>query len=408
MSERQASEVSSREGVRSGFFAIDQRTFAKVCELGRNAATAYLVQACGTGRDHRTSAWSVNAVETYTGISRGRAQDAITKLVEKRYVLKSGPRTRPRYDLVPFQDLPQNKLQPLSRREQEVYNLVRAGESLPSKLRQSAYAAERKGWLKRDDAGQFELVADDSSKHLVWLPNALVTGAGDETPPLERVRQTGDVMILSLLVDLYHSQNLREDGGISRFVIFQKWERFEAAQYGEFMVWGFTQGGATTACSSDVVKAHWDNDANTNKKIYAPFWPRLSSLEDCGLIEWVPYLFESDDADAEIIHPVVYDGSNSPEDRLGQAAHQAGLSMLTGNQYYRAVDKRAALWVFPIKRHIANVQLISVARLRYRPHTKLTAAWWAETNTVCEAHIAEYEALLARASQGPASAAGAS
>ena len=45
-----------------GFFAIDQRTFAKVCELGRNAATAYLVQACGTGRDNRTTAWSVKSV----------------------------------------------------------------------------------------------------------------------------------------------------------------------------------------------------------------------------------------------------------------------------------------------------------------------------------------------------------
>ena len=57
---------------------------------------------------------------------------------------------------------------------------------------------------------------------------------------------------------------------------------------------------------------------------------------------------------------------------------------------------------------MANVQLISVARLRYRPHTKLTAAWWAETNTVCDAHIAEYEALLVRASQRPAYAVGAS
>ena len=82
--------------------------------------------------------------------------------------------------------------------------------------------------------------------------------------------------------------------------------------------------------------------------------------------------------------------------------------MLTEAQQERAYEHRLATWVVPIKRHMANVQLISVARLRYRPHTKLTAAWWAETNTVCEAHIAEYEALESRALQGQSYSVGAS
>ena len=53
-----------------GFFRIDRRTWAKVCELGMNPAVAYLVLACGTGKDHRGTSWSVQAaVKKYTAIA---------------------------------------------------------------------------------------------------------------------------------------------------------------------------------------------------------------------------------------------------------------------------------------------------------------------------------------------------
>ena len=59
------------------FFAVDRRTWARACSLGMNAAVAYLVLGRGTARDNRTTAWSVQAVEKYTSISRGRAQQAL-------------------------------------------------------------------------------------------------------------------------------------------------------------------------------------------------------------------------------------------------------------------------------------------------------------------------------------------
>ena len=52
-----------------GFFRVDRRAWAKVCELGMNPAVAYLVLACGTGKDHRGTSWSVQAVQKYTGIA---------------------------------------------------------------------------------------------------------------------------------------------------------------------------------------------------------------------------------------------------------------------------------------------------------------------------------------------------
>jgi len=40
-----------------GFFAVDRRAWARVCALGLNPAVAYLVVACGTGGDNRTTKW---------------------------------------------------------------------------------------------------------------------------------------------------------------------------------------------------------------------------------------------------------------------------------------------------------------------------------------------------------------
>jgi hypothetical protein len=48
------------------------------------------------------------------------------------------------------------------------------------------------------------------------LPNTLVDGAGDEVPPLELLRQSHDPDTLRLLLELYRSQRLDEEGGIDR------------------------------------------------------------------------------------------------------------------------------------------------------------------------------------------------
>jgi hypothetical protein len=99
----------------------------------------------------------------------------------------------------------------------------------------------------------------------------------------------------------------------------------------------------------------------------------MNQLVDLGLIEWVPHLFESDKPDAEIIHAIATTGSGSLEYRMGPAAEEAGRAMLN-DQQLQYVDSVGLLLV-PVLRHLTNVQLIGVARLRYRPHTKLTAAW---------------------------------
>ena len=96
MSEQTTAEVLPAKDGRGGFFAVDRRAWHLVCNLGMNPAIAYLVTARGTGGDNRTTKWSTNAVETRTGISRSRAQEAIRAL-ERTGALRRDPASKPSY-----------------------------------------------------------------------------------------------------------------------------------------------------------------------------------------------------------------------------------------------------------------------------------------------------------------------
>ena len=61
-----------------------------------------------------------------------------------------------------------------------------------------------------------------------------------------------------------------------------------------------------------------------------------------------------------------------------------------------AATKNGIHRLVPVPRHIANVQMIGIARLRYRPHTNMTRAWWADLNANAEKHLAKYAEIAAR------------
>jgi hypothetical protein len=345
---------ASTEGSCGSFFAIDQRTWALVCEWGVNPAAAYLTQACGTGRDNRTTAWSINAIRTYTGMSLSRAQEALGRLIERRVsVLTTGGSRRPRYDLPPWHKI--------ERRKQK------------------------------------------DTPELIWLPNAVVTGASGETPPVQLLRQTRDAMTLRLFVDLYHAQNLRDDGGVSRRFLWQKFERHEVGRRGQMTVWGFSdpaewvsRTGPIEAHCRAMTKDELENRSASDKRdsrnwTGSDAFRRIKTLVDLGLVEWVPHLFEGDDDGAEPIHAYGLGNGGTVEDRLGAAAHVSGVALLTERQADWAEEQ--GLRLAPVPHHFANVQMIGVARLRYRPKTRMTAAWWAELTSKGEAYIRAYKEL---------------
>jgi hypothetical protein len=338
----------------------------------------------------------VQAIETYTGISRSRAHDAVSVLIKDSVVRKLREGTRPKYELLPCQLVPGTDPRPsLGSAQQSAVEKALQGKKRTGWNKARVADAVKNGWLIDHGDGRYSAAPrPDADPDWIWLPNEIVTSAAEETSPIELVRQGQDPMTLRLLVDLYHAQNLREDGGINRKITWQEYDRVKVGQQGPFDVWGFDPTNIYANCVGPAV-CHWRDELTDNEKkagkTPAGFFRRMHQLSDLGLIEWVPYLFESDEPDAEIIHAVGSGGSDSLEDRIGFAAGEAARAMLNDQQlqYVDSVGPR----LVPVLRHLANVQMIGIARLRYRPHTRMTAAWWKELNTTGEKYLAQYDAL---------------
>jgi hypothetical protein len=93
------------------------------------------------------------------------------------------------------------------------------------------------------------------------------------------------------------------------------------------------------------------------------------------------------------MHPYAMRNGEPGEQAIALAAHDAGLAMLSHSQRAFAVEN--GLWVLPAYAHMPHVQIVGLARLRYRARTTATALWygnaeeWAEWARCYESRRAE-------------------
>jgi hypothetical protein len=383
------------------FFQIDQRTWSRVCDQDMNSAVAYLILGCFSGGNNRKTAASVHAIETYTGISRSRAQKAINTLIEAGLIIKTQGGSSPRYDLIPYCELPAHSnsgRKPITDKQHAIFELVKNGDQPQGRQRIIAHNLVKKGWLKESMNCIFSItinVKEDKEPDWIWLPKELIMGAVNETPPVERIRQTQDAMTLRLFVDLYHAQNLREDGGISREFVYESYKRVKVGEQAQYVVWGFKKESQWVSWNDAIMCHKRDRLTEEEKKAGGnpgiDFFRRMGQLVSTGLIEWIPYLFDSDTIDAEPIHPYRLGYSDCLEDQIGFSAYEAGAKLLSDDQIKRAQNDH--LWLAPVPRHFSNVQMIGIARLRYRPKTKLTGAWWSELHEKGAKYLVQYRRI---------------
>jgi hypothetical protein len=233
---------------------------------------------------------------------------------------------------------------------------------------------------------------------VIWIPNALIDGAAGEVPPIELIRQSRSLAALRLLVELYEVQFLPIFGGIPREMLRMEFERLHVGERGPFVVWGFREktehGSADLARSFFTGKIEAREDGTRLDEGWdASFWPAVDVLETLGLIERVGMLLDGDDREGEIIHPYGINGGEQPERELAHAAHQAAVAMVTAKQLQRA-ELEGYPHLVPVRKHIANAALVEIFRLKYRPHTKATAAWHAQMKNTTREYLARYEAII--------------
>jgi hypothetical protein len=388
-------DVKARGG--GGFFAIDKRAFGTACELGLNPAVAYLTIARGAGRDNAASFWSVNAIEEYTGISRPKANAAVQLLIDNGVLRKERGGKRPRYQIEPGHEIPPR----LSPDERDTYDEIVRGKG---KFNAGSYrlAAAGKlvarGLLKQVGTREFVLAPTSAEPQWIWLPNAIVEGAADEIPPLRLLRQMQDVRRLRLFVAMYDSHDLANDGGISRTVLWQKHTLTKEGKRGASTIWAFEREGTSTVSTRSplfTIYAAPGISGDAEEMALREFWAALAALEAVKLVEFVPHIFESDKPEAELIHSYAVSCGEPWETELAAAAHEAGFCCLSPGQQQWTIEQRRLL--VPIPSHIDKLAVIGIARLKYRPQTRMTAAWFAKSKEQAEAFTPIYQEIVRNA-----------
>lgn len=383
---------------RGNFFAVDRRAWAAVYDLGSvNAAVSYLVLARGTLGDMRTTAWSVKAIETHTGVPRHLAQIAIKRLLAAGLIRQTRIGTKPRYYLVAPHEFPLPTPVGITGNENTLLRIIEdAGRStfVPKTAKydsdwpnttpfETACSLVRKGYLSHDGGQHFGLsvcpepASEDAD--WIWLPSTIVTGAADETAPVELLRQAQDLRALRLFVDLYHAQSLPRSGGVHWRTIRRTYSKEKVGTYGAHTVWGFSAGQDEVWQHRSLVEPHVDQE---NEDKLHLFWPALRLLITTGLVSFVPHIIEADTDEAAVLFPYGSRTASTEEQEVGNAAHAAGLAMLT--EWQEKVSDGAHEHLVPLLPHQERAIMVGLLRLRYQAATAANIEWlalrprWAE------------------------------
>ena len=395
-------EANPRRGSR-GFFAIDRGAFRCAAVGGLNAVVAHLVMARGTGPDNRTTQWSVHSIEQRTGISRPNADKAVKALLHRGIWNKIRDGRHPIYEAIPADQILGG---PITADEQAVIAVVGEGNPVPYESKAALEALKARRLIRecngRSRGRNFQLdttaIAALTEPLMVWFPNALIDGAADEVPPVELIRQTRSLPALRLLVELYAAQFLPNFGGVPRELLKMVFERVKVGEQGPFVVWGLQSKHmlAGPELFRPFLTGQFTKQEDGRQRddgMDASFWPAVETLTELGLVERVGMLLDGDDNEAEIIHPYAMSGGEPAEYEVADAAHCAALAMVTDGQRDWA-ERNGYEWFIPVRRHIANATLIEAYRLKYRPHTAATTAWYALMQQTTAQYLDHYRAML--------------
>jgi hypothetical protein len=339
------------QGKGSNFFALGRDIWELLWTVETsnrlNLVLTYLVLLAGTGSDHRLTKWSTNACEQYVGIGKPRAKHAIEELIAAGIVKLTANSSR--------------------------------------------------------SAPQYELPILPLDAEPIFLPAQAVTGFAGENPIFRCVKETGDALLLRMVIDLYglvvldatHGvpiSNLRSgshpDGGVSARRI---------ANVGAHAVWALKEGASQNG-GGNWTLIHYVEGKKGAKGDWSHFWDRIALLKQLGAIYYEPWLFDSEALDAEPLMPLDPAGFYAVSERddgaqLTRLAFDAAQALVSEDRPY-VIENADADFFIPLPLHHQNPALRYVARLRVEADTPGRRLAWKRRRTLVEQRTQAYNQLI--------------
>lgn len=331
------------KGFNKGFNGYDEDLFLKACELGLNEAISFMVLCCGTGGDRATTKWSAKAIESHGGMGRVNARKAIASLL-KNEIIRLSDHSKPNYP-------------------------------------------------------QYKVNIDKGKDDWVWIPNSVITGVIDESTgeylrsPLAQIKRSGSIDYLKAFFFLYKHHYLDPDGGISRELIYIDYDFKHLKNWGAFSFYTHDAGNVILNDQHEILR----ETGLSSDKFLSIFH---SFIHDYKLIEKVDYVFESKSLDSDIVYPVF--GPSYTDNEVVQESEvywerqdtnlivgfggleDDSLSMEGTLLSEKAYEDRDELYlareygqpIVPVIVSARSAHLFGVYRMRFRPHTRATQAWY--------------------------------
>jgi len=336
------------EGTGGRFFVLDkaqwERLFSVPTTHRMNLVLAYLVLLAGTGADHRLTKWSTGAVSEHTGMRKDAARHAIGELIAGKLIERAETSTPafPHYNVLPPK--PPAK-----------------GEPEPTPI---------------------------------FLPVGLVTGVtGADTSMLCRMRETGDVLALRLLIDLYGEVTLDAPYAVAipamRGYADQPETAEKALEMGAHAIWELAEMTASQSVSLDRKRYLAKGEANTK------FWDRVRLLGKVGATQTEPWLCSAAGEDADPIFPMTADA------KVREFADAAARALLVGQYSEREWKSEAhprALVVLPVHHQMPAV--LWLTKLRIEADTPGRRGAYGERQRIIAHWIEQYDRLAREAAAG--------
>lgn len=339
------------QGSGSSFFALSLETLETLWRVETSnrlqLVLCYLVLAAGTGADHRLTKWSARACEEHVGIGTPRAKRAIDELIKAGVIEVTETAT---------------KLSP-----------------------------------------QYRLPEIPRTSDPIFLPVQIVTGLNGETSVLRRVRETGDPLLLRMLLDLYGMIQLDATHGVPIHNVRASGSAPKRAfEIGVHSVWALKQSASPTNAFGPWLAVH-KTKAKVETEAWQEFWDRLAVLRKMGAVWFEQWVFDGVDADAEPLFPVDFGFQYEAAERddttdLSEIVFET-TAALAGERSY-LLEQTDADMLVPLPAHQRPPTLVGVLRLRVEADTPGRRRAFAKRNTQIERYARAYQQLAKNAVAG--------